>query len=196
MPATYRRTSSTWKTLRGNTTANNLRTCETVSAGAFFFQPALEMPEKEVGQHTREHMMMPARIFTDFIVVHAQLGFRFFKALCNRPADATEPHEETSRGTHGGIAEVVPVPGMGAERPLDEQPHRRRGLPLLTQHDPFAGELIRDGALGPLRHRPAIPERRGQRVGQRGAGARRCVGPPTRLVRGSPLSVEVCVVVA
>src|SRR5437868_2509031 len=36
MPATYRRTSSAWKTLRGNTTSNNLRTCETVSAGAFF----------------------------------------------------------------------------------------------------------------------------------------------------------------
>src|SRR5215813_6826606 len=75
MPATYRRTSSAWKTLRGNTTANNLRTCETVSAGAFFFQPELEMPEKEVGQHTREHMMMPARILTDFIVVHPNSVF-------------------------------------------------------------------------------------------------------------------------
>src|SRR5262249_30069176 len=57
MPATDRRTSSAWKTLRGNTTSNNLRTCETVSAGAFFFQPHLEMPEKEVGQHTRQHMI-------------------------------------------------------------------------------------------------------------------------------------------
>jgi len=65
---------------------------------------------------------------------------------------------------------------MGAERPLDEQPHGRRGFPLLAQHDPFAGELVCDGALGPLRHRPAIPERRGKRVGQLGYGARRCVG--------------------
>src|SRR5215831_5461791 len=83
MPATYRRTSSAWKALRGNTTANNLRTCETVSAGAFFFQPELEMPEKEVGQHTREHMMMPAWILPDFIVVHPQRRFRFLEALCD-----------------------------------------------------------------------------------------------------------------
>ena len=49
----------------------------------FFFQPELEMPEKEVGQHTREHMMMPARILTDFIVVHPQRRFRFLEALFN-----------------------------------------------------------------------------------------------------------------
>src|SRR5215475_10572175 len=65
MPATFRSTSSSWKTLRGKTTSNNLRTCETVSAGAFFFQPHLEMPEKEMGQHTREHVMVPARGFAD-----------------------------------------------------------------------------------------------------------------------------------
>ena len=46
-----------------------------------FFHPELEMPEKEVGQHTREHLMMPAWILPDFIVVHAQLCFRFLEAL-------------------------------------------------------------------------------------------------------------------
>jgi hypothetical protein len=93
MPATYRRTSSAWKTLRGNTTANNLRTCETVSAGAFFFQPALERPQKEVGQHTREHVMMPVGVFTHFIVIHAEFGLRCLAALFDRPPHATEPHE-------------------------------------------------------------------------------------------------------
>src|SRR5262245_56114607 len=65
---------------------------------------------------------------------------------------------------------------MGAERPFDEQPHRRGGLSLLAQPDPFAGELVGDGALGAFRHSPAIPERRGNRMGQCRHGARRGVG--------------------
>src|SRR5215467_8523123 len=87
MPATYRSTSSSWKTLRGKTTSNNLRTCETVSAGAFFCQPDLEMPEEAMGQHTREHVMMPAGVFAHFIVIHTEFGFRFLKTLFNRPPD-------------------------------------------------------------------------------------------------------------
>src|ERR687884_191906 len=153
MPATYRSTSSAWKTLRGNTTVNNRRTCETVSAGAFFFQPELEMPEKEVGQQTREHVMMPSGIFAHLIVVHPQLRFRFLKALFDGPPDPTEPHQETQGGT---------------ERPLDEQPHRRRGLSLLAQHEPFAGELIGEGAFGAFRHGAAIPEGGGDRLGECG----------------------------
>src|ERR687885_2573442 len=109
MPATYRSTSSSWKTLRGKTTSNNLRTCETVSAGAFFFQSHLEMPQKEMGQHTGEHVMMPAGVFTHFIVVHAQFGFRFLKTLFNRPPDSTEPHKETQGRTQRRVAEIVPV---------------------------------------------------------------------------------------
>ena len=53
---------------KGNTTSSNVRTCDTVSAGAFFPQVHLEMPQKEMRQHRREHMVMPARIFADFIV--------------------------------------------------------------------------------------------------------------------------------
>ena len=94
MSATSGKTSSAFKTLRGNTTANNLRTCEIVSAGAFFFQPELEMPEKEVGQHTREHVMVPARVCADFLVVQAEFGFRFLKALFHGPPYATEPYEQ------------------------------------------------------------------------------------------------------
>src|SRR5215813_1581462 len=115
MPATYRRTSSAWKTLRGNTTSNNLRTCEIVSAGAFFFQPELEMPQKEVGQHTGEHVMVPARVFADFIVVHPQLRFRFLKALFDGPPHPTEPHEQALWSTQRRVAEIVPVLRMGAE---------------------------------------------------------------------------------
>ena len=74
---------------KGNTTSSNVRTCDTVSAGAFFPQVNLEMPQKEMRQHRREHMVMPARIFADFIVGHSQLGFAFFKALFHGPAQPT-----------------------------------------------------------------------------------------------------------
>ena len=94
MPAMSWRTSSAWKTFRGKTTSNNRRTCETVSAGAFFFQPDLEMPEKEMRQHTRQHMVVPPGVFAHFIVAHAQFGFRFLKALFNRPSHPTEPDQE------------------------------------------------------------------------------------------------------
>ena len=94
MPATSRKTSSAWKTLRGKTTSNNRRTCDTVSAGAFFFQPDLQVPEEEMGQHTCEHVMMPAGVFADFILVHAQFGFGLFEALFNSPPQATSPHEQ------------------------------------------------------------------------------------------------------
>jgi hypothetical protein len=36
-------------------------------------------------QHRQEHMMVPARVFADFIVVHPEFGFAFFKALLHRP---------------------------------------------------------------------------------------------------------------
>src|ERR671933_1209155 len=116
MPATSWRTSSTSKTFRGKTTSNKRRTCETVSAGAFFFQPDLEMPQKEMGQHTGQHMMMPARVFAHFIVAHAEFGFCFLKTLFNGPPDPTKPHQQAQGDTHGGVAEIVPVPRMGAER--------------------------------------------------------------------------------
>jgi len=104
------------------------------------------MPQKEMGQHTGEHVMVPARVFADFIVVHAEFRFGFLKTLFNRPSDPTEPHKETQWRTHRGVAEVVPVLRMRPQGPLDEQPHRRRGVPLLAQPDPFAGELVGDGA--------------------------------------------------
>ena len=51
--STAGRPLTTWKTLRGNTTANRLRTCATVSAGALFSQPELEILEKAVGDKAK-----------------------------------------------------------------------------------------------------------------------------------------------
>src|SRR5437868_4315381 len=107
------------------------------------------MPEKEMGSHPREHVMVPARVLADFIVVHTAFGFRFLKALFNGPPYATEPDKQAERGTHRGVAERVPGPRMGPKRPLDVQPRRRRGMPLIAEPAPFASELVRDGAFGP-----------------------------------------------
>jgi hypothetical protein len=68
---------------RGKTTSKSLRSCATVSAGAFFPQPQLQVPQKEMRQHRRQHMVVPARVFAHFIVGHPELGFAFFKALFN-----------------------------------------------------------------------------------------------------------------
>jgi hypothetical protein len=146
--------------LRGKTTSNNLRTCETVSAGAFFFQLDLEMPQKEMGQHTGQHMVMPARGFAHFIVGHAQFGFRFLETLFNGPPHPTEPDQQAQGHTPGGVAEIVPVLRMGSQRPLDEQPDDRGRLPVLTQPDPFARAFVGQGTCGPFGYGAAIPERR------------------------------------
>jgi hypothetical protein len=60
-----------------------VRSWDTVSAGAFFPQAQLQVPQKEMRQHRHEHMVVPARVFPHFILVQPQLGLAFFKALFN-----------------------------------------------------------------------------------------------------------------
>ena len=55
-----------------------------------------------MGQHTREHVMMPAGVFAHFIVIHTEFGFRFLKTLFNGPPDPAEPHQETQGRTQRG----------------------------------------------------------------------------------------------
>jgi anti-sigma factor RsiW len=54
-----------------------------VRAGAFFPQAELQVPQKEMRQHRREHMMVPASVFAYFIVIHPEFRFAFFEALLN-----------------------------------------------------------------------------------------------------------------
>ena len=82
-------TPATVDVRRGKTTSNKVRTCDTVRAGAFFPHVELQVPQKEMRQHRRQHMVMPARICADFIVVHPQLRFAFFEALFHGPPQTT-----------------------------------------------------------------------------------------------------------
>jgi len=78
---------------RGKTTSKIVRSCDTVNAGAFFPQAQFQVPQKEVGQHRCQHVVVPARIFAHFVVGHPQFGFPFLKTLFNRPPQPTKPHE-------------------------------------------------------------------------------------------------------
>jgi hypothetical protein len=77
----------------GRTTSSNILSCDTVSAGAFFPQADFHVPEKEMGQHAGEHVVLLSWVFSDFVVVHAQFHLGFLEALFNSPASATSPDQ-------------------------------------------------------------------------------------------------------
>ena len=50
---------------------------------------------------------MPAFVFSDLVMVHAELRLGFFKTLLNGPSDAAEPDENIELGTEGRIVQVI-----------------------------------------------------------------------------------------
>jgi len=103
-----------------------------------------------MGQHRREHMMVPPDILADCIVVHAQLGVAFFDAWFHGPAQTTEPDEETPGGARRGMTDRVGRRRLGPHRPLDHQPDGAVRQAVLTQRDPLTGKRLRDRPLGPF----------------------------------------------
>jgi hypothetical protein len=135
---------------KGNTTASHVRTCDTVSAGAFFPQVNLEMPQQERRQHRREHVVVPACLLPHCIVAHPACRFAFCKALLHGPAQTTEPDAGTPGGARWGITDRVGIRRLGPHRPLDHQPHGALRQAVLTQRDPLAGTRLRARPLGPF----------------------------------------------
>ena len=76
------------KTLMGSTAFSRILSCDSVMDGVFFPQSDANVPEEEMSQDAGQHVVMPPRILPDFIVIHAQFGFGFFKALLNGPTNA------------------------------------------------------------------------------------------------------------
>ena len=62
-----------------------------------------------MGQHRKQHMVVPADIFPHFIVRHQAPFFPFLKTLFNRPADATQPDQDAKGGTSWGITDRVGI---------------------------------------------------------------------------------------
>ena len=92
---------------KGKTTSNNVRNCDTVRAGAFFPQAQLQVPQKEMRQHRRQPMVVPAGVFAYFIMGHPELRFAFFEALLNRPTQTTEPDKSTPRRARWRITNLA-----------------------------------------------------------------------------------------
>src|ERR687891_713760 len=65
--ATNQSASAIVYVFKGRTISSNILSCDTVSAGAFFPQAYVHVPEKEMGQHAREHVVMPSWVFSDFV---------------------------------------------------------------------------------------------------------------------------------
>jgi hypothetical protein len=77
-----------------------------VKAGAFFVHEA-DVHQKEMGQESLGHVMMPATPGAGLVVVHADFPLAFFKGSFDRLAHPAQAHELT-RGTGAcRIAQVM-----------------------------------------------------------------------------------------
>ena len=74
-------------------TLSKTLSCDRVMDGAFFPQPDFQVPEKEMGQHAGYDVVVPSWKLAHFVVVHAQFGLGFLKALFYCPSQTAEPYE-------------------------------------------------------------------------------------------------------
>ena len=147
---------------KGKTTSNNVRSCDTVRAGAFFPQMQLQVPQKEMRQQRHQHIVVPAGVLAHFLMGHPKLRFPFFKALLDCPAYATEPDKGPQRRARWRITDRVGIHWVSPQRPLAHQPDRPLWQPLLTEDHTLAGKGIHKGPLRPCRDRARIPAGGGQ----------------------------------
>ena len=59
-----------------------------------FYLSDFKVLEKKVGQYTGQHVMMPALVFPDPVMVHPKLELGFFKTFPNGPSNATYADEK------------------------------------------------------------------------------------------------------
>jgi len=118
-------------------------------AGAFFPQPDPQVPQEEVSEHAREHVVIPSRIFPHLIVIHPKLTLGFLKALLDGPPDTTQPDKGLEARTRRRIADIVGVLGLVAERSFDHQPDGLLREPIARKNDLPLVELVLYRALVP-----------------------------------------------
>jgi len=126
--------------------------CDTGSAGAFFSQFCLDVPQEEMPRHTGEHVVVPAGVLPDFVVIHAKFCLAFLECLLNRPSQPTEPHEQSEARILGSITDEIGVLRLFADRAPDHQPDLPIGQVIFAESYSLPCEIIINGALGTLRH--------------------------------------------
>ena len=135
---------------RGKTTSNNVRSCDTVRAGAFFPPGQLQVPQKAMRQHRRQPMVGPAGVLAHCIMGHPELRFAFFHAWLDGPAHATEPDKGAPGRARRRLTDRGGIHRVRPQRPLDPEPDRTLWQPLLTEGHAVAGKGLHHGPLGPL----------------------------------------------
>jgi len=101
---------------------------------------------------------MPACKFSYLIVIHAQLGFGFLKALFNCPSQSAEPHERFQPCTGGCVADEKAILRLIFKRSPNQQPHGFLRKPCCRQNDLPTSILIDDRPFGAFGYFPAVPE--------------------------------------
>jgi hypothetical protein len=135
---------------RGKTLSTILRSCDTVSAGAFFPQAPRQVPQKDMRQHRRPPMGRPARVCADGIVIHTACSFACFEALFHGPPQTTEPDQGAPGGARRGLTDGIGRRRLGASCPLEHEPDRAVRQAALTQRHALPGTRIRERPLRPF----------------------------------------------
>jgi hypothetical protein len=153
----HSRTSSIVDVRKGNTPSSNIRTCDTVRAGALFPQAPLQVPQQEGRQHRRQHMMVPTGGCAPCIVGHPQCRFPCFEALRDRPPQTTSPAKGASGRARGGMTDVVSLGRFRAQGAFEHEPDRALRQAVLAACHALTGKRRHDRPLGPFRDRAPIP---------------------------------------
>jgi hypothetical protein len=121
--------SSVENVLKGNTAVSRILSCDRVIMGAFFPQPYLDMPEKEMTEHGNQDVTIPARVLPYLVMIHPEFRFGFFKTLFYGPAYSTEPDESFEPAISRGVADIVKITPR-ITIPFDDQPYLFCGKPF------------------------------------------------------------------
>src|SRR5664280_1461165 len=143
--------SKTSNVFIGSTARMSSLSCDSVIAGAFFPQSDSHVPEKEVSQHTSNHMVTPSRILSYFVVVHSQIRFGLLKALLNGPTNPREPDKGLQSCRSACVRDEVGVYRFLSNGATDNQPNSFIWFSVLGQNHPFLHKLIGYRTFCPLR---------------------------------------------
>jgi hypothetical protein len=138
-PATHSRPPAIVDVRRGKTPSQNVRSCDTVRAGAVFPHGQLQVPQQAMRPHRRQPRVGPAGICAHGIVVHPQRRCACFKAWRDRPTHATEPDTSASGRARGSLTDVGCVHGGDPQRPREHQPAGAARQAILTPRHAWAG---------------------------------------------------------
>ena len=104
-------------------------------------------------------MVIPAWVFANLVMIHAQFRFGFFKALLYRPSKTAEPNEYGQPCASGGIAHEVSVNTIRCDGAPDNEPDGSIRDLVFGKDNASFGKLIFNGSFCSFRDFTAVPEK-------------------------------------